>query len=829
MAEYLAPGVYVEEIPSANKPIQAASTSTAGVVGLTERGPVGRPELVTSQGAYNRLFGGRLNPETYPAGLGLLPFAVEGFFANGGSRLYVVRVVGDHSRHAQVDCLVPPETAARTVLRAPAGTGRTTLVVTDAGNFTVGDKVLVGGETREVATIGLLPSEPVQVLHAALSRAWPAGTVVQLQTITDLAATVPADAPAGIFALTVNDATDLAAGMDLRLSSAGTSAWQLIHVESITGSTLALRTALAHEAPAGSTLQLVEDSAAADTSTPLAARALAGLNPGVLELDEPALGAAGTILRLGTGADSELVVIDAVCPVISLAKPLRFTHGTGVEIDQVDKAFTVHARWPGAWGNDLRVTLRPAALASTELSQDVLNGQQIIQVENALGIFPGTVLVFSTPGTDVSPDTELAVCTVKEVHRESGSVTLVAGPSATLLARTHVTSREFTVLVDLVQGARTTMSETFPNLSLNPEHPRFAQLVIGGWEEVEPPADDPLIEDGRPLQAGASELIRVQLPEATPVAAPVAALPQSLDGGTDDAAGVTADHLIGTAAVDPGLRTGIQALENEPALSLVAVPGITDVAVQQALVAHCEKMRYRFAVLDIPAGARLNEARAHRQNFDSTRAAIYYPDVLVGNPFSPGSMLAVPPSGHVLGVYARTDATRGVHKAPANEVIVGALGLSAALTKGEQDILNPINLNVLRDFRSENRGIRVYGARVATSDPEFRYVNVRRLLLFIEQSLDTGLQWAVFEPNDTPLWNSVKQSATGFLDTVWRSGALEGTKQSQAFFVNIGYNVTMSQADIDNGLMVVEIGVAPVKPAEFVIVRISQKTREATA
>ncbi|NAZ14736.1 phage tail sheath protein [Glutamicibacter soli] len=830
MAEYLAPGVYVEEIPSANKPIQAASTSTAAMVGMAERGPVGRPELVTSLGAYNRLFGGRLNPEDYADGKGLLPFAADGFFANGGSRLYVVRVVGKHCRHAQADCLVPTASAGHTVLRAPAGTGRSTLVVAATADLAVGDRVLVGGEHREVATIGLLPAEPVQVLHAALRNAWPVGTVVTLQEFAALDPVLDAGADAGSMTLSMDSATGLAAGLDLRLTSTDTTTSELVHVESLSDTTVTLRTALAHAYPAGSTVESVKDSSDADSSTALAAHAFAGLNPGLLELDEPSLGTVDAVLRLGAEPGSELVRVDAVCPVISLDEPLRFTHDTASEVEQVDTAFTVHARWPGAWGDKLRVTLRPAAVASTVLRQDAVSGQEIIEVDNALGIFPGTVLVFSTPGAEPGADTELAVRPVAAVQRDTGSVILAGALAGTLPAGTLVTSREFTLQVDLMEGTQATLSETFANLSLVETHPRFVQKIIGGWETVIPPDDDPLIEGGRPMEAGGSELIRVQVPGTTAsTAAAVAGLSQSLGGGSDDAAGVTADTLIGTAAVDPGLRTGIQALENEPTLSLVAVPGITDVAVQQALVAHCEKMRYRFAVLDVPAGARLNDARAHRQNFDSTRAAIYYPDITVANPFTPGAMLAVPPSGHVLGVYARTDTTRGVHKAPANEVVVGALGLTAALTKGEQDILNPINLNVLRDFRSANRGIRVYGARVATSDPEFRYVNVRRLLLFIEQSLDTGLQWAVFEPNDTPLWNSVKQSATGFLDTVWRSGALEGTKQSEAFFVNIGYNLTMTQADIDNGLLVVEIGVAPVKPAEFVIVRISQKTREATA
>ena len=269
-------------------------------------------------------------------------------------------------------------------------------------------------------------------------------------------------------------------------------------------------------------------------------------------------------------------------------------------------------------------------------------------------------------------------------------------------------------------------------------------------------------------------------------------------------------------------------MENEPTLSIVAVPGQTSVAVEKALVAHCEKMRYRFAVLDTPLGANLAVARTHRQNFDSTRCAIYYPGLSIADPFGGnGALRTIAPSGHMMCLYARTDNTRGVHKAPANEVVRDIMGFEAKLTKGEQDILNPINLNCLRDFRSENRGLRCYGARVATSDPEWKYINVRRLLLYIEQSLDVGLQWAVFEPNDTPLWDTVRQSCTNFLNTTWRSGALQGTTQEQAFFVDIGLGTTMTQDDIDNGRMIVRIGVAPVKPAKFVIARISQKTLEA--
>jgi phage tail sheath protein FI len=182
----------------------------------------------------------------------------------------------------------------------------------------------------------------------------------------------------------------------------------------------------------------------------------------------------------------------------------------------------------------------------------------------------------------------------------------------------------------------------------------------------------------------------------------------------------------------------------------------------------------------------------------------------------------------VLGVFARTDLDRGVHKAPANEVVQGITGLTRRLTKGEQEILNPspVNINVIRDFRPDGRSIRIWGARCITSDAEFKYVPVRRLLIFIEQSIDLGLQWVVFEPNAEPLWARVRQSISNFLTDVWRSGALEGTKPEEAYFVKCD-RTTMTQSDIDNGRLICIIGVAPVKPAEFVIIRIGLFTANA--
>ena len=187
--------------------------------------------------------------------------------------------------------------------------------------------------------------------------------------------------------------------------------------------------------------------------------------------------------------------------------------------------------------------------------------------------------------------------------------------------------------------------------------------------------------------------------------------------------------------------------------------------------------------------------------------------------------MATPPSGFIAGVYARTDVARGVHKAPANEVLRSIQAIDQLITKREQDVLNPVNINVLRAF--PGRGNRVWGARVLTSDSAWRYVPVRRLFIMIEESIDEATQWVVFEPNDEPLWARVRQSVSRFLLSQWRIGALQGAKAEEAFFVACDRS-TMTQDDIDNGRLICQIGIAPVKPAEFVIFRIQQKTLEIT-
>jgi phage tail sheath protein FI len=276
----------------------------------------------------------------------------------------------------------------------------------------------------------------------------------------------------------------------------------------------------------------------------------------------------------------------------------------------------------------------------------------------------------------------------------------------------------------------------------------------------------------------------------------------------------------------PNHKSGLLAVEEVDEVAILAAPGLTSQTVQNALIDQCERLLDRFAVLDPVSGtsntpATLTQIEAQRNLYDTKYAALYYPRIVIADPVNAGQTRVVAPSGHVLGVYSRVDERRGVHKAPANEVVQGILDVETAVSKGMQEILNPLNINVIRDLRSMQRGLRIYGARCATSDSEWNYVNVRRLFIFIEESLDQGTQWVVFEPNDQRLWARVKDSVTLFLTRVWRDGALMGAKPEQAFFVNVD-RTTMSDDDILNGRLVMEIGIAPVRPAEFVVIRIGQ-------
>jgi len=269
----------------------------------------------------------------------------------------------------------------------------------------------------------------------------------------------------------------------------------------------------------------------------------------------------------------------------------------------------------------------------------------------------------------------------------------------------------------------------------------------------------------------------------------------------------------------PNARTGLKSFEDIDDISLVLAPGMCDPAIQDALLTHCELKKDRFAVLDSPETIDMGGIDKIPKPRDSKYGAYYFPWIEVYDP-ERGNIF-VPPSGHMVGIYSRVDSERGVHKAPANEIVRGALGLKYGISRSEQDLLNPKGINCIRDFSRRGRGIRVWGARTISSDASWRYINVRRLFIMIEESIEIGLQWAVFEPNDHKLWKKITRDVSGFLYRVWRSGALFGKNPEEAFFVKCDEETNPPEV-IDAGQVITEIGICPVKPAEFVIFRIGQ-------
>ncbi len=296
-----------------------------------------------------------------------------------------------------------------------------------------------------------------------------------------------------------------------------------------------------------------------------------------------------------------------------------------------------------------------------------------------------------------------------------------------------------------------------------------------------------------------------------------------LEGGSNGSIGkINAATFIGEDN-GPGARTGLAAFVENTSVSMLAIPGVTMPEVIVALVAQCENLKNRMAVIDMPKDLfKTKDLLEYREMIDSSYAAMYHPWIQVLDRAS-GKSDYIPPSGAVLGVYSRNDMTRGVHKAPANETVF-CTGLKTNYTSAEQDILNPAGVNLIRALPGQ--GIRVWGARTASSNSQFKYVNVRRLFIFVEESIKANTNWVVFEPNDVTLWQRVQMTISSFLDNMWRSGMLAGASSSEAYFVEIGTS-TMTKDDIANGRLICNIGIAPSKPAEFVIFRVTQHTADA--
>lgn|SRR5271157_107205 len=470
--------------------------------------------------------------------------------------------------------------------------------------------------------------------------------------------------------------------------------------------------------------------------------------------------------------------------------------GTACELDAKD---------PGAWGGQVAIQIKQSSQAQSQVvSMPSLNTVLLTSTAN---FYVGAIVEFNLGNTKVW----------KKVKAIAGSSIVVTNAFAALtdlnpdggFTATGARTCEFDILASWngvnEQWRYLSMDNTIPSYYATVINNGSSLLAVPSTAVGDSVTDDPFIFPSAPD-----------------------GLNLTLTGGSDGTAAPLDSDYIG---VDngPGARTGVQALIDQDDIAIVAVPGITDQNVQNALITQCETLMYRFAILDpAPHGgsgdvpATLPDIQNQRNLYDTEYAAIYYPRVKVFDPLT-NTDITVPPSGHIAGIYARVDETRGVYKAPANELIGGIDAIEVKVSKGDQDVLNPfpVNINVLRDFTAQSRGLRVYGARCITSNAEWMYVNIRRLFIFLEHSLDIGTQWAVFEPNDQALWARLTQSVSAFLTTVWNDGALMGAKASDAFFVRCD-QTTMTPDDIQNGRLVMQIGVAPVFPAEFVIIQIGQ-------
>ncbi|MCR5775351.1 MAG: phage tail sheath subtilisin-like domain-containing protein [Lachnospiraceae bacterium] len=453
---------------------------------------------------------------------------------------------------------------------------------------------------------------------------------------------------------------------------------------------------------------------------------------------------------------------------------------------------TVSAKNPGAWGDKVQITLNTVKKHKLQLLEKTETGYRAKSTE---GFREGDVVEFEGTYTTIKTIMDRIITFEDELPDKAVDDAII--PKALL----------YLVTVDM--GVRYgDEAESYSELSFNISSPKYigARLSVSELVDVEV---EQMTEAGNPVESILGDGVESGV--------------FFLEGGSDGSISkVNAATFLGEDN-GPGKRTGLAAFIENNNVSMLAVPGITMPEVIVALVGQCENLKNRFAVIDMPGDMyKTADLIGYRGMIDSTYAAMYHPWIEVFDRSSNKSDY-IPPSGAVMGIYSRTDQTRGVHKAPANEVVF-CTGLKTNYTKDEQDILNPEGINLIRALPGQ--GIRVWGARTASSNTSFKYVNVRRLFIYVEESIKANTNWVVFEPNDTTLWQRVEMSIAGFLDGLWRNGMLAGDSPATSYFVEIGPS-TMTRDDIMNGRLICNIGIAPSRPAEFVIFRVTQFTAEA--
>jgi len=739
MPEYLAPGVFVEEVSYRSKSIEGVGTSVAGLVGPTRTGPLrGRPELLTSFADFVRTYGdaGDLSLGGSSV-LNHTAIAAKAFFDGGGTKLYVSRVVSG----------VNASNAAGVGSTADFGSA------SDASNNVTFSSRFPGALGNYTLELNWRDSE--NLLKLETTSAPEEGELVFLEAtgLTNAIRTTgisgrvgPARFPMDVRAL-VRRSGDHYVIVDNRC-----------------------------------------EIAAADGAM------------------------AGTLLRPDAAPDGDEGILMAAGLINSTDTSVTFTR--------------VSVKSPTSGGLESGTSAVLTLTAETDLS--VYTG----------AAHWGTLTTLRGVLNENPADSGIYEFVVDGGGLNAGVIADVTIPLPALAAAASsaagiVVQRNFDIDVRS-GGADGEIIYSYANISSAPSGDRSLPSVMPANPEKR--ADQLSSPVSCALDSGASgDDIVAALYEMFDSAAlsptpPSVAGPRyliTLTTGDDGETPVAADY--GGEVDEVNGNTGLAAFEDIEDIAIVMTPAAAaDASSHQAVVVelqkHCLKMRYRVGIVDSREGMALSEIRNFRSNFDDSRLALYYPWVVIADPTGQRDSIACPPAGFIAGVYANTDVQRGVHKPPANEPVIGALRFAQDINRFQQELLNPEGINCLRSF--PGRGHRVWGGRTLSSDPEWKYLNVRRYFLYLERSIEKSTQWIVFEPNGERLWANVRSTVEDFLYNEWYGGKLLGPTPKHAYFVRCDRS-TMTQADLDNGRLVCEIGVAALKPAEFVIFRIGQKTADA--
>lgn len=801
MVELLAPGVYTLETSFRARSIQGVGTSTTGFVGLARSGPTdGPPQLVTSYAEFERIFGGledlSVQGSGTTQGTNYLAHAVRAFFTEMGARLYIARVFS---------AIDPATDTGRASAPLPAAAGAQ---VTFTSRFPGSGS---NGTLRVTEVVSPATDEALRVASVGTM----ARSQGQAATPARLAATAaPAAVTAGaqlVIAVNGGAAQNITfAGTPATVSGAAPLVFPIALGPNrsfvVTADGLRQVIPLPANIPDAATLR--------NSINGLIQRAVVRTAANTFSVESEAAGAAVTL------------TVEPI-PEFGIAGPNPTTaSGTGIaRLDRI-RAADLNALFSAGGVTGVTASMAPGGMLVLETTgAGAANGLDIsgtaAGVLAALGFAPGGTadtgtnaverLFFIRTGTDVAGWQRFA--NAGAGWQESGTP---VDPQDLLDDDDYIV----TVTVDFTNADL--VAASYEGMSLVPGHPRYIgtrmRAALPGEEE---PVGDPLVLTG---SVNGAQLHALIFANATIGTGDVMTAAIPVAGGNDGSL--------------PPLATWDAALERLGLwddIAIVAAPGssaypLVQQSVRRSLANHAVNAQFRIAVLDPPPGQSLNALRQTRGEVDTSYAAFYTPWVRVANPLArPGNEsipreLLLPPSGFVCGIYARNDQLRGVHKTPANEVIRSATGFETDFNQAQQGVLNPIGINCLRTIRG--RGHRVYGGRLASSDREVVYVSDRRYLNFVKRSIFESMQWAVFEPNGPALWANVREAVASFLYNQWFNGALFGVTQDEAFFVVCDGSV-MTQDDIDNGRMICEIGLALLKPAEFVVFRIGQKTADA--